>query len=134
MRSGAQLAKIKRDEQVTYISISGEFYYVSYKGAYGYVLRDFFSTDKNSPLNYGSGSAPLAANDFLYCRASQYVNLREYPSRSADSLGKIYCNERVTYLESEGDFYYVSYRGTYGYVLKDYFSKDSNAPINYGTN
>ncbi|MBE6739592.1 MAG: PASTA domain-containing protein [Ruminococcaceae bacterium] len=133
-RSGAKLADIACGEKVTYINSSGEFYYVQYKNAYGYVLVDFFSTDKNAPINYGTGSAPLVVNDYLYCRASQYVNLRSYPSTSAPSLAQIYCRERVTYLGTAGDFYYVSYRGAEGYVLKDFFSKDSNAPINYKKN
>ena len=137
--SAAALTTIKSRESVLYQGVSGDFYYVSYYGQYGYVLQDFFSLDPYADLNTSagpssSGSQSQNANTTtMYCCASQYVNLRESASREARSLGTISTREAVTYLSTYGDFYYVSYKGINGYVLKDFFSTDPNAPLNYGS-
>ncbi len=69
----------------------------------------------------------------LYCCASEFATLRQYASRNAAALARIPSRGEVQYISSYGEFYYVCYNGTYGYVLKDYFSTDANAPLNYGT-
>ena len=51
-RSATALDKIYCREAVECISSSGEFYRVKYGAKYGYVLKKFFSTDPNAPLNY----------------------------------------------------------------------------------
>lgn len=132
-RTGIELKTIPVRGAMTYINTSGEYYYVDYKGVKGYVLSDFVSTDINAPLNTGTGNVPyLTSNDVLYCRANDKASLRASASRSANRLALVQCREKVTYLGATGEFYYVSYRGTKGYVLKDYFSTDYNAPLNYG--
>lgn len=132
-RTGIALKKIKTREAMTYINTSGEYYYVDYNGIKGYVMSDFVSTDINAPINTGTGNAPLRSNDVLYCRASESATLRASASRSSKGLAAIKTREKVTYMGDSGEFYYVSFRGTTGYVLKDYFSSDYNAPLNYGT-
>ncbi len=67
----------------------------------------------------------------LYCRASDFATLRESPSRSSKSIIKILTGERVDKLGESGDFYYVRFGNDTGYVLKDFFSRDPNAPLNY---
>lgn len=133
-RSGNELAKIYSRESVERIGTTGEFYYVSYKGQKGYVLKDFFSTSANAPLNYGTGNASSSDSYVLYCRASDYATLRASASRSSKELAKVYCRESVYCYGSSGEFYYVTYRGQSGYVLKTYFSTDPNASLNYGLN
>lgn len=132
-RTGVELKKIYTREAMTYINTSGEYYYVDYNGIRGYVMSDFVSTDPLAPLNEGTGNAPfLSTNDVLYCRANDKASLRAGSSRSAKRLAWIQTREKVQYLGDSGEFYYVSFRGTKGYVLKDYFSTDYNAPLNYG--
>lgn len=134
-RSGAALAKIGSREEVQCYGSDGEFYNVTYKGQNGYVLKDFFSQDPNCPLNYGSGNAPVpASSDIYYCRASESATLRSDASRDSAALTQIGSRESVKYISSAGEFYYVSYQGQNGYVLKDYFSTDPSAALNYGRN
>lgn len=52
-RNSKELDKIYCREAVEYISSNGEFYYVEFEDKKGYVLKSYFSTDENAPLNYG---------------------------------------------------------------------------------
>ena len=78
-------------------------------------------------------SPPADNKTYLYCCASDFATLRTGPSRSNAEIVKIKSREQVEMLGTDGEFYYVSYKGKKGYVLKDFFSKDKNAPLNYGT-
>lgn len=69
------------------------------------------------------------APTIMYCRASQYANLRTSPSSSATSIAEIPCRGAVEVLRSSGDFYYVNYNGKTGYVWKEVFSEDKDAPL-----
>ena len=81
-----------------------------------------------------TATTPPADNKtYLYCRASDFATLRTGPSRSNAEIVKIKSREKVEMLGTDGEFYYVSYNGKKGYVLKDFFSTDKNAPLNYGT-
>lgn len=53
-RSASEITKVMSRESVTYISTSGDFFYVSYKGQKGYILSAYLSSDANAPLNYGT--------------------------------------------------------------------------------
>lgn len=130
-RTGRKLATVDRGEAVTYIDSAGEFYYVDYNGQKGYILAEFLSADK-SKLNPGSGNSVLKSGDYLYCRASDFATLRSTTSRSASAFARISRDERVSYLGQSGEWFYVSYDGKTGYVLKDYFSPQADAPLNYG--
>ena len=132
-RTGLAKAKILTRESVKYISSTGDFYFVSYGDKTGYVLKEFFSENKNAPLNYGNGNALLHPSDTLYCCASDYATLREAPSRDSDEICKIYTRDEVSYISATGDFYFVSYGNSTGYVLKSYFATSPDAPLNYGT-
>lgn len=64
----------------------------------------------------------------LYATAYEGAALRAEASRSGRQLATVNYGESVTYLESYGEFYYVSYRGVRGYVLTEEVSVDSVAP------
>ena len=76
----------------------------------------------------------LPKDSLLYCRASDWATLRATASRSGREIDKVLSRESVVYISSTTEFYYVAYQGKRGYVLKDYFSTDSSAPLNYGDN
>lgn len=130
-RTGKKLATISRGEAVTFISANGEFYYVSYNGTKGYILSEFLSVDKNA-RNDGSGNAGLKSGDYLYCVASDNATLRSFASREASALATVNRGERVSYLGQTDEWFRVSYGGQTGYVLKDYFAAQEDAPLNYG--
>ena len=138
--NAAALTRITSRGAVTYLGISGDFYYVSYNGMTGYVLQEFFSLDPEAPINTSAGPsspstspAPVNNTTTMYCCASEYVHLRRTASRNSDALATVGSREAVSYISTSGDFYYVSYRGINGYVLKEFFSTDINAPLNYGS-
>ena len=132
-RDGEALLSIPSRDRVQYVSSIGEFYLVYYQERGGYVLKDFFSTDPYAPLNYGSGSDAAPGETILTCIASESVTLRNTAARTGQELTQIPSRAQVTYLGTVGEFYYVSYGGMTGYALKDYFSTDPDAPLNYGT-
>ena len=84
-----------------------------------------------SELNHGDIPSRIARSfsygKKLYCRAKEYVTLRESASRFSDGIGKVYGDSEVTYLESVNDFYKIRYDGKDGYVLAHYFSDDPNS-------
>ncbi len=135
-RSGTDLAHIGSREKVTYLGTDGEFYKVRYKGTEGYVLKDFFSSNPDAPLNYGSGNSGSrdsgsSSGTILYCRASEYVTLRDTASISGTAITKIYTGETVQYLSTAGEFIKVKVGGMTGYVLSKFFSEDPDAPLVY---
>lgn len=133
-RSGNEITKIYTRDSVKYLSSTGDFYYVDYNGDKGYVLKEFFSQDKNAALNYGAGNSSVTNSNVLYCCASDYASLRSGASRDSGVITRISSREAVTYLGSSGEFYRVSFKGQTGYVLKNYFSASPDAPLNYGDN
>ena len=133
-RSGNEITKIYTRDSVKYLSSTGDFYYVDYNGDKGYVLKEFFSQDKNAALNYGTGNSSVTNSNVLYCCASDYASLRSGASRDSGVITRISSREAVTYLGSSGEFYRVSFKGQTGYVLKNYFSASPDAPLNYGDN
>ena len=139
-RSATALGYIYSREAAEILGADGEFYKVYAKGIIGYALIEYFSSDPAAPLNYGSGSQTASSANtgsgasILYCRASEWVTLRSSPSRDSSDIGHVHQGQAVTLLDRAGEFYYVSFNGTRGYVLGSYFSPDPNAPLNYGRN
>lgn len=62
-----------------------------------------------------------------YADCNEYISLRLQPSTSAKTLLRIPANNKLQMLATNGDFAFVSYNGTTGYVLKKYIQpvKDS---------
>ena len=132
-RSGAALAYVYTGQEVKYLGAVGEFYYVSFNGQNGYVLQEFFSTNPNAPLNYGTGSVAKTDGIWMYCCASESATLRATPSRDGEELTQIPSRDAVQYVSTVGEFYLVYYKGQGGYVLKDFFSTDPFAALNFGS-
>lgn len=85
-----------------------------------------------SDSGYSEYDNKLLKDTPLYCRASDYATLRATASRSGRELDIVLTGESVVYLSSTTEFYHVIYQGEKGYVLKDYFTTDPDAPLNYG--
>ena len=132
-RTGLAVATIGSREAVTYISESGEFYYVLYGSKTGYVLKEFFSTDRNAPLNTGSGNSPLKPNDTLYCTASDYAVMWSSASRSSSEVTTIDPRDEVVFISADGDYFYVSYGAYRGYVIKNDFAANAYESLHPGT-
>lgn len=98
------------------------------------VVRANKKRKKSSSSNssYKEYDNKLLKDTPLYCRASDYATLRASASRSAEEIDIVLSGESVVYLSSTTEFYHVIYQGKKGYVLKDYFTTDPDAPLNYG--
>ena len=152
---GKELAKVKKGEEVIYLSNEGAFFKVTYQGTPGYVMRGYFA-EKREDGSYGAvpvettaateptaatdptasnvaptapGAVNLTNGDTLYCIAQDGVILRERASRTAEQVGDVVCQEPVVYLETSGEWYKVEYDGDTGYVLGRYFSPQEDAAI-----
>lgn len=95
-------------------------------------IIDKKSDNSNFESSKSVNSSTKPANT-LYCCASDFATLRDTDSRNGKSLAKIKTREEVEWIGTTGEFYYVKYKNKYGYVLKDFFSSDSNAALNYGS-
>lgn len=146
---GKELAKVKKGEEVIYLSNEGAFFKVTYQGTPGYVMRGYFAEKREDgsfgavPVETTAATDPTASNvaptvpgavnltngDTLYCLAQDGVILRERASRTAKEVGGVDCLEPVIYLETSGDWYKVDYDGEIGYVLSRYFSPQEDAAI-----
>lgn len=83
-----------------------------------------------APKTEPKTDAPAAeTKKVLYCRASEYANIRTSPSSSAASIGRVPCRGAVEVLGTSGEFYRIRYNGTTGYVWYKVFDEDINAPL-----
>ena len=85
----------------------------------------------SKPSEPTTQSATDSGNTY-YVIASEYVTLRDAASRSGREITKVNRGEKVTYISSDGEFYYVSYNGNKGYILAEFLSKNKD-DINSGS-
>ena len=57
---------------------------------------------------------------WYYADCNEYISLRSEPSTSSKTLLRIPADDKLQLLAVKGDFAFVSYNGTNGYVLKNY--------------
>ena len=67
-----------------------------------------------------------------YVIAKEYVTLRDAATRTGREITKVSRGEKVTYIYTDGEFFYVSYNGMKGYILSEFLSKNKN-DLNSGT-
>lgn len=56
------------------------------------------------------------AGETLYSIVRDYLNIREEPNVNSKSLGKIWRGQTMRYISKSDVWYYVEFKGTYGYV------------------
>ena len=120
-RTGTQLAAVSRGDAVTYLETSGAFYYVSYRGIKGYIPAESLS-EVRGDLTVATAGTDLRSGDSLYCITGEGAKLRSDTSIFSSELATLSRGDRVSYLGQSGDWYYVSYNGKDGYVLKRDFA------------
>ncbi len=74
---------------------------------------------------------PVTNKTYLYCNAADYVSLRRGKGVEYDEILRIPSRGKMEYIRTEGEYYYVRYGNSEGYVHGAYVSFDPNAPINY---
>ena len=147
VRSGANtsskvIGSLSGNSKVTIVGEEGAFYKIEYKGSHGYVAKEYIKdvTGSNNNSNQGTTtpekpSTPEATQKTGIVNVSSSLNVRSGASTSSKVIGRLSGNSKVTIIGEEGAFYKIEYKGSHGYVAKEYI-KDvtgSNNNSNQGT-
>ena len=132
------VGSLKGGEKVNIISESNGFYKIEFNNSYGYVYSKYISKDgksenvqavKQEEVKKEAKVAPKAAPVVLAARSlnktgivnvSSSLNVRSGASTSSKVIGSLSGNSKVTIVGEEGAFYKIEYKGSHGYVAKEY--------------
>ena len=140
------IGSLKGGEKVNIISESNGFYKIEFNNSYGYVYSKYISKDGDSEKvqvvkqeevkkekvdesKKEAKATPKAEPIVLAVRSlnktgivnvSSSLNVREGASTSSKVIGSLSGNTKVTIIEEEGAFYKIEYKGSHGYVAKEY--------------
>ncbi|EOU1609063.1 SH3 domain-containing protein [Clostridium perfringens] len=138
--SSKVIGSLSGNTKVTIIGEEGAFYKIEYKGSHGYVAKEYVKdvTESNNS-NQGTQtpekpSTPENTEKTGVVNVSSSLNVREGASTSSKVIGSLSGNTKVTIVGEEGAFYKIEYKGSHGYVAKEYIkdvTESSNS--NQGT-
>ncbi|ABG85681.1 SH3 domain-containing protein [Clostridium perfringens] len=124
--SSKVIGSLSRNTKVTIVGEEGAFYKIEYKGSHGYVAKEYVKdVTENSNSNQGTQtpekpSIPENTEKTGIVNVSSSLNVRERASTSSKVIGSLSGNTKVTIVGEEGAFYKIEYRGSHGYVAKEY--------------
>ena len=140
------IGSLKGGEKVNIISESNGFYKIEFNNSYGYVYSKYISKDGDSEKvqvvkqeevkkekvdesKKEAKATPKAEPVVLAVRSlnktgivnvSSSLNVREGAGTSSKVIGSLSGNTKVTIVGEEGAFYKIEYKGSHGYVAKEY--------------
>ncbi|XZL44577.1 SH3 domain-containing protein [Clostridium perfringens] len=124
--SSKVIGSLSGNTKVTIIGEKGAFYKIEYKGSHGYVAKEYIKdvTESNNS-NQGTQtpekpSTPESTEKTGVVNVSSSLNVREGASTSSKVIGSLSGNTKVTIIGEEGEFYKIEYKGSHGYVAKEY--------------
>ena len=124
--SSKVIGSLSGNTKVTIVGEEGAFYKIEYKGSHGYVAKEYVKdvTESNNS-NQGTQtpekpSTPESTEKTGIVNVSSYLNVREGASTSSKVIGSLSGNTNVTIVGEEGAFYKIEYKGSHGYVAKEY--------------
>lgn len=136
VRSGAStsssiLGYLTNNTEVTIVGSEGEWYKIKYNNGYGYVSKQYITTNLDSTNNTennntennntGNSDSSEAMNAVgVVTNVSSNLRVRKQPSSSAVVLGYLLNNENVNITGKEGSWYKINFKGSVGYVSADY--------------
>ena len=136
VRSGAStsssiLGYLTNNAKVTIVGSEGEWYKIKYNNGYGYVSKEYITTNLDSTNNTennntgnnntGNSDSAEAMNSVgVVTNVSSNLRVRKQPSSSAVVLGYLLNNENVNITGKEGSWYKINFKGSVGYVSADY--------------
>ncbi|MBI6039950.1 SH3 domain-containing protein [Clostridium perfringens] len=146
VRSGAStsskvIGSLSGNSKVTIVGEEGAFYKIEYKGSHGYVAKEYIK-DITGSSNNNQGtttpekpSTPETTQKTGIVNVSSSLNVRSGASTSSKVIGSLSGNSKVTIVGEEGVFYKIEYKGSHGYVAKEYIKDitESNNNSNQGT-
>ncbi|MGM8230094.1 SH3 domain-containing protein [Clostridium perfringens] len=138
--SSKVIGSLSGNTKVTIVGEEGAFYKIEYKGSHGYVAKEYVKdvTESNNS-NQGTQtpekpSTPESTEKTGIVNVSSSLNVREGASTSSKVIGSLSGNTKVIIVGEEGAFYKIEYKGSHGYVAKEYIkdvTESSNS--NQGT-
>ena len=124
--SSKVIGSLSGNTKVTIIGEEGAFYKIEYKGSHGYVAKEYVKdvTESNNS-NQGTQtpekpSTPESTEKTGIVNVSSSLNVRSSASTSSKVIGSLSGNTKVTIIGEEGAFYKIEYKGSHGYVAKEY--------------
>ncbi|HAT4339497.1 TPA: SH3 domain-containing protein [Clostridium perfringens] len=124
--SSKVIGSLSGNTKVTIVGEEGAFYKIEYKGSHGYVAKEYVKdvTESNNS-NQGTQtpekpSTPETTEKTGIVNVSSSLNVREGASTSSKVIGSLSGNTKVTIVGEEGAFYKIEYKGSHGYVAKEY--------------
>ncbi|MDK0576400.1 SH3 domain-containing protein [Clostridium perfringens] len=124
--SSKVIGSLSGNTKVTIVGEEGAFYKIEYKGSHGYVAKEYVKdVTESSNSNQGTQtpekpSTPESTEKTGIVNVSSSLNVREGASTSSKVIGSLSGNTKVTIVGEEGAFYKIEYKGSYGYVAKEY--------------
>ena len=124
--SSKVIGSLSGNTKVTIVGEEGAFYKIEYKGSHGYVAKEYVKdVTESSNSNQGTQtpekpSTPESTEKTGIVNVSSSLNVREGASTSSKVIGSLSGNTKVTILGEEGAFYKIEYKGSHGYVAKEY--------------
>ena len=124
--SSKVIGSLSGNTKVTIVGEEGAFYKIEYKSSHGYVAKEYVKdVTENSNSNQGTQtpekpSNPESNEKTGIVNVSSSLNVRERASTSSKVIGSLSGNTKVTIVGEEGAFYKIEYKGSHGYVAKEY--------------
>ena len=142
VRSGAStsasvLGYLTNNAEVNIVGSEGEWYKIQYNSGYGYVSKEYITTNLNSTNNTGnSGSSEVEVNKtgYVYNVSSGGLRVRKEPSTSSTVLGTLYSGNSVNIVGETGSWYKIKYNSSYAYVHKDYITENKQESTDNSAN
>ena len=124
--SSKVIGSLSGNTKVTIVGEEGAFYKIEYKSSHGYVAKEYVKdVTENSNSNQGTQtpekpSNPESNEKTGIVNVSSSLNVRERASTSSKVIGSLSGNTKITIVGEEGAFYKIEYKGSHGYVAKEY--------------
>ena len=124
--SSKVIGSLSGNSKVTIVGEEGEFYKIEYKGSHGYVAKEYVKdvTEINNS-NQGTQTPEKPSTSETtkktgIVNVSSSLNVRSEASTSSEVIGSLSGNSKVIIIGEEGAFYKIEYKGSHGYVAKEY--------------
>ncbi|EGT0679522.1 SH3 domain-containing protein [Clostridium perfringens] len=119
--SSKVIGSLSGNTKVTIVGEEGAFYKIEYKGSHGYVAKEYIKDIKDEVVTEPEKpSAPENTEKTGVVNVSSSLNVREGASTSSKVIGSLSGNTNVIIVGEEGAFYKIEYKGSHGYVAKEY--------------
>ena len=125
--SSSILGYLINNTEVNIVGSEGQWYKIQYNSGYGYVSKEYITTNGNSTNDTGNtGSSEIQINKtgYVYNVSSGGLRVRKEASTNSTVLGTLYLGNSVDIVGETGSWYKIKYNSSYAYVHKDYITEN----------